>query len=70
MVLFKWNNAYEKINYLTKNWNFLRLQDMQHKIKEHFRGLPDEFMTSPRAPNAKVILKYFYKVFTLVNGSF
>ena len=29
-------------------------QDMQHKIKEHFRGMPDEFMTNEHALNAKV----------------
>ena len=27
---------------------------MQHKIKEHFRGVPDEFMTSEIALKAKV----------------
>ena len=30
------------------------LQDMQHKIKEQFRGIPDEFMTSNMASKAKV----------------
>jgi hypothetical protein len=29
-------------------------QDMQHKIKEVFRGIPDEFMTSNLASQAKV----------------
>jgi len=27
---------------------------MQHKIKEHFRGVPDEFMTNEFALKAKV----------------
>lgn len=30
------------------------LQDLQHKIKEQFRGIPDEFMTSNMASKAKV----------------
>jgi len=30
------------------------LQDIQHKIKEAFRGIPDEFMTSSLAGRAKV----------------
>ena len=29
-------------------------QDMQHKIRETFRGIPDEFMTSNLASRAKV----------------
>ena len=29
-------------------------QDAQHKIKEHFRSIPDEFMTSEMASKAKV----------------
>ena len=29
-------------------------QDMQHKIKEQFRGVPDEFMTSDLSLKAKV----------------
>ena len=29
-------------------------QDMQHKMKEVFRGIPDEFMTSNLASQAKV----------------
>jgi hypothetical protein len=27
---------------------------MQYKIKEHFRGMPDEFMTNESALKAKV----------------
>ena len=30
------------------------LQDMQHKIKDHFRGVPDEFMFNENALKAKV----------------
>ena len=34
------------------------LQDLQHKIKEHFRGTPDEFMTNENALQAKVLWYY------------
>jgi len=33
---------------------------MQHKIREAFRGIPDEFMTSNLASQAKVIFNFLF----------
>ncbi|XP_033106676.1 sorting nexin-8-like [Anneissia japonica] len=38
---------------ITKFFMTFQGSDMQHKIKEQFRGIPDEFMTSPLAAQAK-----------------
>ena len=36
------------------SYTCFNFQDMQHKIKDHFRGVPDEFMTNENALKAKV----------------
>ncbi len=58
------------------SWCFpLFKQDMQHKIKEHFRGIPDEFMTSDLALTAKVssclhcLLFLLFSVWTIAHVS-
>ena len=51
---------------------------MQYKIREHFRGVPDEFMTSDVAVKAKVILicfniiifVYLYVSYNVFNGKY
>lgn len=43
--------------FLSKFYNFVFfsiLQDVQTKLREQFRGIPDEFMTSNLADRAKV----------------
>ena len=40
-------------------------QDMQTKMREHFKNQPDEFMTNPLSLKAKVtFVKIYYVIFT------
>ena len=50
----------------------LPIQDVQHKIREAFRGIPDEFMTCNLASTAKVfaVCKKYVKYKTAVDSTF